>query len=87
MTVNSGISGLIYFPVKIVPVKMHFGKECLVFVHLRDNEQINLSVLRADFDTIDSGETGFNVAAGDIIKAYLVDDITNTADFASTILQ
>jgi chitodextrinase len=87
MTVKNGISGLKYFTVNIDAVKEHTGNETVVFVHLRNNIQMSISAVTADFDKISIAKGGFNVKEGDIIKAYIVDDLTNRIDFNPTILQ
>ena len=88
MTVKSGVSGLKYFAVKVAaPVKPHDGAEAVIFVHLRDGVQLSLNVTKADFDIVDTAMAGFNVLPCDIIKAYIVDELTNGEDFNPTILQ
>jgi len=78
MTVNSGISGLKYFTVDVTPV---------VFVHLRNGTQLNINAASADFDSMNRATAGFNVQSGDVIKAYIVDDLTKEEDFNPTLLQ
>jgi len=87
MTVNTGSAGLRYFPVNISPVIAHSGDETAVFVHLRDGIQLELNATRADFDLVQTASAGFNVLAGDLIKIYLVDDLSNAEDFNPTIYQ
>lgn len=87
MTANSGTAGLKYFTVNITPVISHSGKETALFTHLRNEAQLTLSATRADFDQVTTATAGFNVLAGDVIKAYLVDELTNDIDFNPTILQ
>jgi alpha-tubulin suppressor-like RCC1 family protein len=87
MTVNPGVSGMKYFNVGVTPVRIHNGAETLVFVHKRDGLQLSLNTSRGDFDLIDGGGAGFNVSAGDIIKVYMVDQLTNAIDFNPTIFQ
>lgn len=87
MTVNPGVSGMKYFNVGVTPVRIHNGKETLVFVHKRDGLQLSLNTSRGDFGLIDGGGAGFNVSAGDIIKVYMVDQLTNDINFNPTIFQ
>lgn len=87
MTVNSGINGLEYFTVDISPVQAHSGLETVVFVHLRGGSQLELNATKADFDSIKTAAAGFNVQAGDVVKAYMVDDLTNALDSNPTIFQ
>ncbi len=78
MTVKSGIEGMKYFRVQIMSIgKVHEGNETVVFVHLRDGKQLSINTTVADFDTVDASAAGFNVKEGDIIKVYLVDELTN----------
>jgi hypothetical protein len=87
MTVNTGVSGMTYFAVQVTPVKAHNGSEAVVFVHLRNGVQLELNVTKTDFDVAATAQAGFNVQAGDVVKAYIVDDLTNDVNFNPTILQ
>ncbi len=59
----------------------------MVFTHQRDGVQLSINVTRADFDLVDEAQSGFNVQAGDIVKVFIVDDLTNDIDFNPTLLQ
>ncbi len=85
MTVNTGVTGLKYFGVQIAPVKAHSGLESVIF--LQTGSQSGLGVVRADFDTVNIAKAGFNVLPGDVVKVYIVDDLTNDPNFNPTILQ
>lgn len=87
MTVNDGNSGLKYFTVGISPVTAHSGEETAVFVHLTNGIQLELNAARADFDLVNTASAGFNVQVGDVVKVYLVDDLTNATDFNPRVLQ
>lgn len=87
MTVNQGNSGMKYFRVELTPVKPHEGMETLIFIHLRNGKQLNLNATQADFDLVKAAQAGFNVKPGDIVKTYVLDDLTNALDFNPTILQ
>lgn len=87
MTVKTGVSGLKYFGAQITPVFEHAGKEAVVFTHLRDGVQLSLNVTKADFDLVGQAQSGFNVEAGDIVRVYMVDDLTNDTNFNPTLLQ
>jgi hypothetical protein len=87
MTVKTGVSGLQYFSVQIVPVNAHEGLESVVFVHLRNEVQQSRNATRTDFDTVQTARAGFNVQAGDVIEVYIVDELTNALDHNPTILQ
>ncbi|KGP77277.1 hypothetical protein JT05_00125 [Desulfosporosinus sp. Tol-M] len=87
MTVNADITGFKYFVVNIRPVIPHNGDEVVVFTHLRNGNQLGLNAAKADFDAVLAVQAGFNVLPGDMVKAYIVDDLTNAIDFNPTILQ
>ena len=87
MTVNAGIIGLKYFGINIAPVTPHEGNEAVVFTHTRNNAQMTINVTKADFDVVSIAQAGFNVLAGDVVKAYVVDDLTNSNTINPIILQ
>jgi|GEM_PF-390579 len=87
MTVNSGINGFKYFAVTITPVTPHNGNETVIFTHLRAGRQLGINAAKADFDFVQTAEAGFNVQAGDVVKAYLVDDLTNNILINPVVLQ
>ncbi len=87
MTVKEGAGGLKYFGTRVTPVVEHEGKEAVVFTHLRDGLQLSINITRADFDLVDQAQAGFNVQAGDTIRVYIVDDLTNDPGFNPTLLQ
>jgi len=87
MTVNNGVSGFRYFTVEIEPVTPHAGEETVVFTHLRQGSQLELNATRADFDQVRTAQAGFNVQPGDVVKAYIVDELTNATDHNPVILQ
>ncbi len=87
MTVDAGVTGFKYFTVSITPVTSHSGKETVIFAHFRTGGQLGLNATRADFDQVNMALAGFNVQPGDVIKVYIVDDLTNATDFNPTILQ
>ncbi len=87
MTVNAGVSGFNYFTVNIEPVFAHSGDETVVFTHLRNGSQLQINSTVADFDEVDTAQAGFNVQAGDVIKVYIVDELTNAKDHNPVILQ
>ncbi len=87
MTINDGVTGFKYFTVGIEPVVSNNGKETVVFTHLRNGSQMGLNATRADFDVVDSAQAGFNVQPGDVIKAYIVDELTNSTEQNPVILQ
>jgi DMSO/TMAO reductase YedYZ molybdopterin-dependent catalytic subunit len=87
MTVKSGVTGFKYFTVNITPVTTHSGNETVVFAHFRNGNLLALNATRADFDVVGTAQAGFNTKSGDVIKAYIVDILTNAIDFNPTILQ
>ncbi|MEN6325441.1 MAG: leucine-rich repeat protein, partial [Syntrophomonas sp.] len=87
MTVNTGNTGLKYFAVGITPVISHNGNEAVVFTHLRNDAQISINITKADFYQATTAQAGFNVQAGDVVKVYIVDDLTNATDCNPILLQ
>ncbi|HBC92470.1 MAG TPA: hypothetical protein DCZ10_06090, partial [Pelotomaculum sp.] len=87
MTVKAGVSGLKYFGVQTNPVTSHAGKEAMVFVHLRNDIQLSLNITKADFDLVNKAQSGFNVQTGDIVKVFIVDDLTNDVNHNPILLQ
>ncbi|MGI6452338.1 MAG: hemoblobin-interacting domain-containing protein [Syntrophomonadaceae bacterium] len=87
MTVNTAISGFTYFTVSIEPVAPHSGNETVVFTHMRNGSQLQINSTKADFDVVNIAQAGFNVQAGDVIRVYMVDELTNAADHNPVILQ
>lgn len=87
MTVKSKVSGFKYFAVSITPVVPHEGEETVVFTHLRSGAQLQLNATRADFDQVRTAQAGFNVQPGDVIRVYIVDELTNAPDRNPVILQ
>lgn len=87
MTVKSGVTGLKYFSVSVSPVIPHGGNEVVVFVLLRGGMQQTLSATKADFDVVSNAKAGFNVQSGDVVKSYIVDDLTNSLDHNPIIFQ
>ena len=87
MTVKSGITGFRYFNVSVSPSISHAGKETVIFVQMRGNTQIAFSYVKADFDLVTDAGAGFNVKPGDVIKVYIVDDLTNSVGSNPVLLQ
>ncbi len=80
MTVNPDYSGMKYFGIQVTSVIEHEGLETIVFTHWRDGTQLTINAIRADFDIVPRAQAGFNIESGDIIKAYIVDQLSNDAD-------
>ncbi|HBC93586.1 MAG TPA: hypothetical protein DCZ10_12005, partial [Pelotomaculum sp.] len=87
MTVKTSVTGLKYFGTLITPVVEHEGQEAVVFVHLRDGVQLSLNITKADFDVVEEAQSGFNVMAGDIVKVFIMDDLTNDVNHNPILLQ
>lgn len=87
MTVKTGISGFKYLRVVITCQAAHDGEETVVFSHLRNGRQLQVNSTRADFDQVDTAQAGFNVETGDVIKIYVVDELTNADNHNPVILQ
>lgn len=80
MIVNPGVTGFKYFTGSVAPMLSHSGNETVVFVHLRNGVQLGLNAARADFDQVHTAQAGFDVQPGDVIKVYIVDDLTKAVD-------
>jgi hypothetical protein len=87
MTVNPEESGFKYFSVNITPVRTNPGSETAVFTLIRNGMQIGLNATRADFDTVNTAQAGFNIQPGDIVKVYIVDELSNSVDRNPIIFQ
>jgi len=87
MTVNSGQAGFKYFDVAISTVAAHKGTETVVFAHWRNGVETELNATVADFDVVKNAKAGFNVLSGDIIKVYVVDNLSNAAESNPVLLQ
>ena len=70
-----------------LPLVPHTGDETVVFTHYRNNRQLGINATRADFETVRDAQAGFNVEAGDVIKVYIVDQLTNSTERNPVILQ
>jgi hypothetical protein len=86
MTVNSGALDFIYFKVEIREIFGHEGDETVVFIQYRNDGQIGMSVFVSDLETGDNIGAGFSVEAGDVIKVFVVDNLSHDAGIISTIL-
>ncbi len=87
LTVKNGVSGFKKLKVMITSLVAHDGEETVVFSHWRNGSQLQINSTRADFDQLDYAQAGFNVETGDVIKIYVVDELTNAIDHNPVILQ
>ncbi|MEN6327243.1 MAG: putative Ig domain-containing protein [Syntrophomonas sp.] len=87
LTVNSGITGFKYFTVNVGVSESHPGDEAAVFVQMRNGAQLAINATAADFDQVAKAKAAFNVQPGDVIKVYVVDDLTNAKGFNPVLLQ
>ncbi|MGS0746303.1 fibronectin type III domain-containing protein [Syntrophomonas erecta subsp. sporosyntropha] len=87
MTLNGNQAGFKYFTVGIEPVKAHEGEETLVFTHIGNDFQLELTAAVADFDVVNTAKAGFNVNPGDVIKVFIVDQLSNAVDHNPVVLQ
>jgi|GEM_PF-1176879 len=87
LTAESGISGFKDIRVRVASLAAHDGEETIIFAHFRNGSQLQINSTRADFDQVNTAQAGFNVAAGDVIKIYVVDELTNEDDHNPVILQ
>lgn len=77
LTIKEEQTGFKYFTVAIEPIQAHEGKETVVFTHLRNGVQLQLNASVADFDVVNTAKAGFNVQTGDVVKIFIVDQLTN----------
>jgi hypothetical protein len=54
---------------------------------MRNGTQIAINATKADFDQVSSAVASFNVNPGDVIEAYIVDNLSNSADSNPALLQ
>ena len=87
LTINSGVSGFRYIRVSVNPIVTHEGEEACVFVQIRDGMQIGFNASIEDFDKTGNDTAGFNVQPGDIIKIYIIDELTNDPNSNPKLLQ
>ena len=87
LKVNSGVTGFRYFKVSINPIVAHEGEETCVFVHMRKGVQVGFFATVADFDNPVKATAGFNVKPGDIIRVYIVDELSNSTGSNPVLLQ
>ncbi|MDD3879627.1 MAG: cohesin domain-containing protein [Syntrophomonas sp.] len=87
MTVNAGNEGIKSFAISIVSEQAHSGSETAVFVHLRNGAQITMDTFEDDYETVNTVSTEFNVQAGDVVKAYIVDEMRKATNFNPFVLQ
>jgi hypothetical protein len=87
MLVNGQQTGLKYFTVSIEPLVSANGMATAVFTHLRDGVQIGINAAVADYDVVEAVQAGFNIKGGDIVKAYIVDDLSSSINFNPRLLQ
>lgn len=87
MTVNSAVAGWKTFSASVEADKGHPGMETVIFKHSRNGEQLGLSAVRADFDTVQLiAEAQFHVQAGDIVEVFVVDSLSNEPNHQPIVL-
>ncbi len=87
MTVNPGSLGFKNFAVDIESINPHSGSETVVFSRFSNDVQIELNAIKADFDEVSTAQAGFNTQAGDLIKVFVIDDLSNSIGYNPIILQ
>ncbi|MFW5649551.1 MAG: SBBP repeat-containing protein, partial [Candidatus Alkaliphilus sp. MAG34] len=81
LTLKQGVTGFKHFEAMVKAIEEKLGQLEVVFTHLRNNMQQSLNSIQADSDAdkIDAS-AGFNIKPGDVIRIYLVDELTNEID-------
>ncbi|MGE5458987.1 MAG: Ig-like domain-containing protein [Methanobacterium sp.] len=87
ITIKDGVNGFKFFDANITPVKAYHKSVVAVFVQLRNNIQISLGASLVDANNPSIATSGFNVQPGDVLKIYIVDELTNAKDHNPIILQ
>lgn len=87
MTVNSGFNGFGYFTVNTTPVAIYYKNPMVVFVQFRGANQVAIGAASVACDQSYNAVAGFSVKPGDLIKAYVVDGLTNDMTVNPVILQ
>ncbi len=88
LTLKQGVTGFKHFGATVKAAIGTLGQLEVVFTHLRNNAQQSLNSIQADFDAEKiNSKTGFNTEPGDVIKIYMVDELTNGTDRNPVILQ
>jgi len=87
LTLKQDITGFKHFGVTVKALEDKLGQLEVVFTHLRDNMQQSLNSIKANSDMEKmNAEAGFNIEPGDVIKIYMVDELTNETDCNPIIL-
>jgi uncharacterized repeat protein (TIGR02543 family) len=87
LTINSGYSGFRFIEVSVAANIAHEGTEVVIFTQKRDGVQIGYSFNKADYDSTGYAGAGFNVQEGDIIKIFIVDELSNSPGSNPLLLQ
>ena len=88
LTLKQDATGFKHFGATVKAIEGKLGQLEVVFTHLRNNVQQSLNSIKADFDAEEmSTEAGFNIEPGDVIKIYMVDELTNETDRNPIILR
>lgn len=88
LTLKQNVTGFKHFEATVKTVIGALGQLEVVFTHLRNNVQQSLNSIQADFNAEKiNSKTGFNTESGDVIKIYMVDELTNEIDRNPIILR
>lgn len=87
MIVNNGVSGVKTFTVDIQPKHVHNGTETVVFSCFRNHVQVGLTTLVDDFDKNNTAKALFNVQAGDVVKVFVIDDLSYALNHNPLVMQ
>lgn len=89
LTLKQGATGFKYFRATVKAItKEKLDQLEIVFIHSRNNIQQDLNAIQVDPDAKKiNAKAGFNIKPGDVIKIYMVDELTNETDRNPIILR
>ncbi|NLK00231.1 MAG: hypothetical protein GX318_03200 [Clostridia bacterium] len=88
LMLKQNVTGFKHFGAVVRATDERLGQLEVVFTHLRNYIQRGLNSIQADYDAdMINAKAGFNTEPGDVIKIYMVDELTNETDRNPIILK
>ena len=88
LILRQDVTGFKHFGATVKAVEDKLGQLEVVFTHLKNDLQQSLNSIKADFDAEEiNAKAGFNIEPSDVIKIYMVDELTNETDRNPIILR